>query len=81
MSYEKFSYPQLKHECAVRGLGGSGNREVLTQRLEADDARVIEPEPIPTPKTPPYSNYDEEGKWRRRPKGFISWAEEQRKAG
>ena len=38
-----------------------------------------EPEPDAKPKRPVFANYDENGRWVRRPKGFISWAEEERK--
>jgi len=41
----------------------------------------ITPEQDPPRKPKIFSNWDEDGKWIRRPKGFISWEEEERKAG
>lgn len=80
MDYADLSYPALKKECAALGLGGAGTRKQLLDRL---NARAND-EPIPEidPPRPPqeFGNWDGEGNWRRRPKGFISWAEEQRKA-
>ena len=80
MNYEKFTYPQLKKECARLRLGGAGNREVLTGRLEAYASEMEgyspEPEVAPERPEPTFSNWDEDGKWIRRPKDFISWADE-----
>ena len=96
-NYANLSYPQLKHECARLGLGGAGNRDILVAKLaaysEAQDVPretlpeevgleyVPTPEPIPEPPPQVFSNWDEEGKWVRRPKDFISWEDEKRKAG
>jgi hypothetical protein len=97
MHYNHFTYPELKKLCAERGLGGAGKREELVAKLEAYDllkaeAKIvlretrpeteeIKPEQDPPPKSKVFANWDEDGKWVRRPKGFISWEDERRKAG
>ena len=87
-NYANYTYPQLKKECARLGLGGAGNRDALVAKLNAHvEAEVPEEEYVPTPEQDPprppaeFSNWDSDGKWRRRPKNFISWADEKRKAG
>ena len=83
MNYANFTYPQLKKECARLRLGGAGNRATLTGRLEAYAKEMEgynpEPEATPEPPEPTFSNWDADGKWIRRPKGFISWADESHK--
>ena len=46
-----------------------------------DDWLATEPEPEldPDPIKPVFANYDKDGRWVRRPKGFISWAFEEQK--
>jgi hypothetical protein len=39
----------------------------------------IPEQPVPDPKRPPFADWDADGRWVRRPKHFISWAEEERK--
>lgn len=93
-NYANYTYPQLKKECARLGLGGAGNRDALVAKLEAyaeaedvpretppAEEYVPTPEPIPEPPPRVFANWDEDGKWVRRPKGFISWEDEKRKAG
>jgi hypothetical protein len=82
MDFSTLSYPQLKAECAKRGLGGAGTRvELLTRLAEDDPGWDYDPpsEPDAKPQPPPFSNWDEAGRWVRRPKGFVSWADEKRK--
>jgi hypothetical protein len=90
MDYTTLKYPQLKAECAKRGLGGAGTAIELLTKLSEDDHNesldvadtphfIPPPEPDATPKSPPFSNWDADGKWVRRPKDFISWADEKRK--
>ena len=38
-----------------------------------------EPELDPDPEKPTFANWDKDGRWIRRPKGFISWAFEEQK--
>lgn len=79
MDYVDMSYLELKQECAARKIGGGGKRPELVAKLLVDDAGP-QTEPDAERKEPSYSNWDENGNWVRRPKGFVSWAEEKRKA-
>jgi hypothetical protein len=81
MDYSHFTYPVLKAECAKRGLGGAGKRPELVAKLLANDLDESRPEQDPPPRSKVFANWDEDGKWVRRPKGFISWEDERRKAG
>jgi hypothetical protein len=86
MDYLDWKYMDLKKECAKRGIGGRDKRDVLIHKLIADDsgcdpARESKPEPPEIKREPPKPNpdnpnYDENGRWRRRPPGFISWEDE-----
>ena len=80
MDYEDMDYRALKTECANRRLGGAGKKPELVAKLLADDLAEPRSEPDAERKEPVFSNWDENGHWIRRPKGFISWAEERRKA-
>ena len=80
MDYSDLSYPALKHECAARGLGGAGRRYELIAKLTAEENHQPQPEIDPPRPPQEFSNWDKEGKWRRRPGDFISWEEEKRKA-
>ena len=76
MDFAELSYPQLKQECARRGLGGSGKAPVLLERLLNDSPN---PQQDPDRGKPTFSNYDKDGNWIRRPKGFVSWEDEEKK--
>ena len=80
MEYDDLRYPTLKQICAERGLGGAGTRIELLKKLNADANNEPQPEIDPPRQPPEFSNWDSDGKWRRRPKNFISWEEEKRKA-
>jgi hypothetical protein len=81
MDYVDMDYRALKKECAARNLGGAGKKHELVDKLLADDNDEPLPEVDPPRKESVFSNWDENGKWVRRPKDFISWEEEKRKAG
>jgi hypothetical protein len=83
-NYDSYTYVALKQECARRNLGGSGKAKTLIERLTADDNNEQPPaqpapQTDPAPKQPTFANYDQNGNWVRRPKGFISWHDEETK--
>ena len=44
-----------------------------------DNLVIPSPELDPDPEKPTFANWDKDGRWIRRPKGFISWAFEEQK--
>ena len=83
MDYSVLTYPQLKAECARRGLGGAGKGDELLAKLNANDLgeeyQQPEEQPVPDPVVPTFADWDKNGKWVRRPRHFISWADEEQK--
>ena len=81
MSYDNFTYRELKTECAKRGLGGAGKRVDLLTKLFNEDAGVEPPADLPPPPAAikvakpdaGNSNWNSDGTWRRRPKGWTGW--------
>jgi hypothetical protein len=78
VDYTELSYRELKTECAKRGLGGGGKGIELLAKLNRDDSgepslagpEVATPDNDPDPTNP---NYLKDGRWRRRPKGWLNW--------
>lgn len=79
MEYKEMPYHELKKLCSERGISAIGKKEILVNRLVADDYELEVPKDEtpkvdkskykgmkPTDPNPDNPNYDLAGRWIRR---------------
>lgn len=71
-------YRELQAECKRLGLNGKGSKKILQERLDAYNAGDGVPaDDVPRETSKPSNpNFNPDGTWKRRPRGFIEWAED-----